>query len=242
MNPDSAKKIPVSIVMPVFNEQEVIEKSVRDYHAEILEQIPGSEMVIVDDCSTDDTPVILKSLAQELEGITIFKTERNSGHGKALRLAYENAARDIIFHTDSDYQFYPKDFWKLYEEADENDLTIGFRALRKDPVSRLIVTNILRLSNILIFGYNIKDANSPFKIIRKDCLNECLKVIDPDAFAPSIMLTVTARWKGYRVKELPVGHLPRLTGEVSIKKWKLVKACFLSLSQNIELRKKLGSS
>lgn len=241
MNTDSAKSVPVSIVMPVFNEQEIIEKTVRDYHTEILTQMPGSEMIIVDDCSTDDTPLILKSLTKELEVIKIMKTERNSGHGKALRLAYENAVGDIIFHTDSDYQFYPKDFWKLYGEMDENDLTIGFRALRKDPLSRLIISNILRLSNIMIFGYHIKDANSPYRIIRKDCLNECLKVIDPDAFAPSIMLAVTARWKGYRVKELPVDHLPRLTGEHSIKKWKLVKACFLSLSQNFELRKKLGN-
>ena len=155
---------------------------------------------------------------------------------------FENAKCDLIFHTDSDYQFDPKDFWKLYQEVDENDLIIGCRALRRDPVSRLIVTNILRLSNILIFGYAIKDANSPFKIIRKDCLDDCLNVIDPDSFAPSIMLAVTARWKGYRVKGVSVTHLPRLTGEVSIKKWKLLKVCFLSLAQNLKLRKTLRNS
>jgi dolichol-phosphate mannosyltransferase len=235
----NAIKTPVSIVMPVYNEEEIIEKTVRDYHAEIVRQLPGSEMVIVNDCSTDSTPVILRGLENELEGIRVLKPERNGGHGKALRLAYENSKLSLVFHTDSDYQFDPKDFWKLYAEIEDNDLVIGYRATRHDPIPRLVITNILRASNIAIFGFNVRDANSPFRLIRKKCLEECLKIIDPEAFAPSIMLVISAKWLGYRVKEIPVTHLPRLTGEVSIKKWKLLKACMRSLSQNIELKKRL---
>lgn len=237
----STPKTPVSVVMPVYNEEEIIEKTVRDYHSEIVNSLPGSELIIVNDCSTDNTPVILAKLAEELQGITVIKPDKNGGHGKALRLAYENATKSLVFHTDSDYQFDPKDFWKLYEEIDKNDLVIGYRAIRHDPLPRLVITNILRLSNVALFGFNIRDANSPFRIIRKDCLDECLKIIDPEVFASSIMLAITARWLGYRVRELPVTHLPRLTGEVSIKKWKLLKACMLSLSQNVELKKALGN-
>lgn len=239
MNEPIESKIPVSIVMPVYNEEEIIQQTVRDYHSEIVKQLPGSEMVIVNDCSTDGTPTILGKLENELEGIKVLKPERNGGHGKALRLAYENAKLSLVFHTDSDYQFDPKDFWKLYAEIEDHDLVIGYRATRHDPFPRLVITNILRASNMVIFGFNIRDANSPFRLIRKECLEECLKVIDTDAFAPSIMLTISARWMGYRVKEIPVTHLPRLTGEVSIKKWKLLKACIRSLSQNIELKKRL---
>ena len=239
MNGPRRIKTPVSVVMPVYNEEEIIQQTVRDYHSEIVKQLPGSEMVIVDDCSTDGTPAILGKLERELEGIKVLKPERNGGHGKALRLAYENAKLSLIFHTDSDYQFDPEDFWKLYAEIEDHDLVIGYRAMRHDPLPRLVITNILRASNMAIFGFNIRDANSPFRLIRKECLEECLKVIDPEAFAPSIMLAITARSMGYRVKEIPVTHLPRLTGEVSIKKWKLIKACLLSLSQNIELKKRL---
>lgn len=242
MNDQVGKKIPVSIVMPVYNEEEIIEKTVRDYHAEIVQRLPESEMVIVDDCSTDNTHEILKKLSKELDNIRILKPARNGGHGKALRLAYENAAKTLVFHTDSDYQFDPKDFWKLYSELERYDLIIGCRTIRHDPLPRLVITNILRLSNIVLFGFNIRDANCPFRIIRKECLEECLKIIDPNAFAPSIMLAITARWKGYRVKEVPVTHLPRLTGEVSIKKWKLLKVCVLSLSQNYQFRKALRNS
>jgi dolichol-phosphate mannosyltransferase len=239
MNEPVMKKIPVSIVMPVYNEEEIIEKTLRDFHSEIILHLPGSEMVIVDDCSTDSTPMVLGKLENELEGIKVLKPEKNGGHGKALRLAYENAKLSLVFHTDSDYQFDPKDFWKLYAEIDNNDLVIGYRAVRHDPIPRLLITNIMRASNMAIFGFNVRDANSPFRLIRRECLQECLKVIDPEAFAPSIMLAITAKWMGYRVKEIPVTHLPRLTGEISIKKWKLLKACMRSLSQNIELKKRL---
>lgn len=234
--------VPVSVVMPVYNEEGIIEKTVRDYYAEIIEQLPGSEMIIVNDCSTDGTPAILAGLQSELEVVKVLKPDKNGGHGKALRLAYENASLSLVFHTDSDYQFDPKDFWKLYDEIEDNDMVIGYRAVRHDPLPRLIITNILKVSNIAIFGFGIRDANSPFRLIRRECLQECLKLIDPEAFAPSIMLAVTAKWLGYRVKEIPVTHLPRLTGEVSIKKWKLLKACMLSLSQNLELKKMLRNS
>ena len=242
MNEPVGSKIPVSIVMPVYNEEAIIEKTLRDYHSEIVDQLPGSEFIIVDDCSTDGTPQILKKLAGELQDIRILKLSKNGGHGRALRFAYENATCSLIFHTDSDYQFDPKDFWKLYKEIGDNDLVIGYRAVRRDPLPRLIIANILKVSNMAIFGFKIRDANSPFRIIRKLCLEDCLKVIVPDAFAPSIMLVIAARWKGYRVKEIPVTHLPRLTGEVSLKKWKLIKACMHSLSQNLELKKILRNS
>lgn len=242
MSNASNRKIPVSIVMPVYNEEEIIEKTVRDYHSEIVGALPGSEMIIVNDCSTDSTPIILDRLAAELEGVKVITPPRNGGHGKALRLAYENAGKSLVFHTDSDYQFDPKDFWKLYEEIGANDLVIGYRAVRHDPLPRLVITNILRLSNIALFGYDLRDANSPFRIIRKECLDAGLGIIPPGVFAPSIMLAVTARRLGYIVKEIPVTHLPRLTGEVSIKKWKLLKACLTSLSQNYELRKTLDSA
>ncbi|HVY55408.1 MAG TPA: glycosyltransferase family 2 protein [Thermodesulfobacteriota bacterium] len=240
MSNTSHRKIHVSVVMPVYNEEEIIEKTVRDYHSEIVRSLPGSEMIIVNDCSTDSTPMILDRLAAELEGIKVITPPRNGGHGKALRLAYENAAKSLVFHTDSDYQLDPKDFWKLYEETGANDLVIGCRAVRHDPLPRLVITGILRLSNIVLFGYDLRDANSPFRSIKKECLDACLGIIPPDVFAPSIMLAVTARRMGYKVKEVPVTHLPRLTGEVSIRRWKLLKACMTSLHQNYELRKKLG--
>jgi alpha-1,3-rhamnosyltransferase len=73
---DPKELIPVSVVMPVFNEEGIIEKTVRDFYSEIVIPIPGSEMVVVDDCSTDKSPEILKKLAEELSFIRVLKPEK----------------------------------------------------------------------------------------------------------------------------------------------------------------------
>jgi len=236
------KTITISIVMPVYNEEGILERTVREHHSEIIEAIPGSEFIIVDDCSTDDSPRILKNLEKELSAIKVLRPRQNSGHGKALRLAFENVSCDLIFHTDSDYQNNPKDFWKLYKQLEHADLVIGYRRSRHDPFHRLVITRLVRIMNMLSFGFDLKDANSPFKLVRKKCLVDCLVNISPDAFAPSILLALTAKWKGYRVMEIPVEHFSRKTGKVSIANWKLIKACLMSLSDTIKLRKTLGES
>ena len=233
---------PVSVVMPVYNEEGIIERTVRDYYSQIVEKIPGSEMVIVDDCSTDNSPLILKKLSAELPNIRVIRPQENGGHGRALRLAFENARCGLIFHTDSDYQNDPKDFWKLYNEIEGVDLVIGYRAKRNDPIPRLIITRLVITVNFLLFGLYIRDANSPFKLIRSSCLEDCLKEIRNDVFAPSILLAVTAKKKGYRLKEIPVSHLSRKTGRVSIVKWKLVRACFQTLREIYELKVVLDKS
>ncbi len=228
--------------MPVYNEEEVLERTVREHYSEIIEAIPGSEFIIVDDCSTDNSPLILERLEKELPGIKVLRPEQNGGHGKALRLAFENASKELIFHTDSDYQNNPKDFWKLYDQLDNADLIIGYRSSRHDPFHRLVITRIVRLVNLVSFGCYLKDANSPFKLIRRDCLTKCLESISPEAFAPSILLALTAKWKGYRVMEIPVEHFERKTGKVSIANWRIVRACLISFSDTIKLRRTLGNS
>jgi len=224
-------KTPVSIVMPVYNEEDILEKTIRDYYKEIIEKLPGSQMVIVDDCSTDSSPQILRELEKELKDITVIKPHQNVGHGKALLLGFENVKHDLIFTTDSDYQNNPDDFWKLFEEIDNHDLVIGYRTQRHDPFYRLIITRLLRLINIIIFRFNIKDANSPFKLIRRQCLSDCLKIIGQDAFSPSIMLALTAKSEGYRIKEIPVEHFERKTGRVTIANLKIIKPCLITFSQ-----------
>ena len=228
--------------MPVYNEEEILERTVREHYGEIIEAIAGSEFIIVDDCSTDDSPKILENLEKELSGIKVIRPGKNGGHGKALRLAFENASCDLIFHTDSDYQNNPKDFWKLHCQLQNADLIIGYRSSRHDPLHRLVITRLLRLVNMLSFGYYIKDANSPFKLVRKTCLMDCLQSISAQAFAPSILLALTAKWKGYRVMEIPVEHYPRKTGKVSIANWRIIRACLITFSDTIKLRQTLGNS
>src|SRR5947209_9429788 len=105
----------VSIVMPAWNEQEIIAICVREWYAEVVERIPGAELIVVDDCSTDDTGRIVRELGRHLPRARCVEPERNGGHGRALRVGFDHATQPYIFQTDSDRQHLPKDFWKVWE-------------------------------------------------------------------------------------------------------------------------------
>lgn len=226
----------VSIVMPCYNEEGIIKKVVKDYFNEVISKIEGAELVIIDDCSTDNTAGILKDLQKEYPDLKVIKTSVNSGHGLALRQGYEYAQGEWIFHVDSDNQFSPHDFWRLYHCKDNYDFILGFREQRNDPFVRLVLSRIIRVVNFIFFGVWIKDANCPFRLIRKTNLQEFLSVIDKNALAPNIMISLLAR-KKIRMVEVPVAHYQRKTGVNWLSYGKLIRFAFKGFIQLIKFRK-----
>ncbi len=228
--------MPVSIVMPVYNEQEVIEKVVRQYYAEIVAKIDGSELIVVNDGSIDSTPDILGRLARELPRLNIVNIVKNSGHAKALRAGFSRVKNPLIFHVDSDDQFKVSDFWKLYREAGENDIVLGWRMRRDDPFYRKAVSSIVRLVDAVVFGVLIKDINSPFKIIKTSVFQDVINDIPPNPFAISILIAILAKHKGYRIAEIPVSHYKRRTGKSSISNMRLLRGCWFGLVDILALK------
>lgn len=236
--PNSDIKESISIVMPVYNEEEIIEEVVRGFHRKVLSHFNNWEFIMIDDCSTDTSGEVLDKLAEEIP-LRIIHLQKNRGHGIALRTALDQAQKKWLFHCDSDNQFYPEDFWKLWKKKNNNDIVIGYRQKRHDPLSRLLITRLVRLINYILFGVYLIDANSPFKLMKKTLLNEILKYISKNVFAPSIMITVLSKKLGKHVIEVPVRNLPRVTGKISIVKWALVKACLRSTKELFILSKEI---
>ena len=227
----------VSIVMPAYNEAEIIEAAVREWYGEVVAKLPGSELIVVDDCSTDGTGEALAALERELPALRAVRPPRNGGHGKALRFGFRHAARDLIFQTDSDRQHLPEDFWKLWERRDRCDFVFGVRGSRRDGAFRVLVTRTMRLLNFAMWGEWIRDANCPFKLMRRRALETVLEKVPADSFIPMVMVSIVARKLGFRFEEVTVAHLPRTGGQQSLKgmmKWARVgRRCF---SQLLRLR------
>lgn len=230
----------LSIIIPCYNEEEIIEKVVRSYYNQVIDKIRGAEIIVVNDCSTDRTAQILKDLKKKLPRLKVLKPPVNGGHGKAIRLGYEAAQKKYVFQVDGDNQFKPQDFWKLYQFKDDYDFILGARQNRSDPLYRLVLTRIIRFTNLFLFGVWIKDANCPFRLIKKEVLIDLLKPIDPEALAPNIKLAIIAKKKKFKIKEVPVFHRPRKTGKISIVSWKLIRFSLKGLTQLLELRKKIS--
>lgn len=230
----------VSIVMPAYNEEEIIEKTVLQWYEEVISQITGAELIVVNDCSKDGTGEVLARLAQKIPALRPVTPERNGGHGRALRYGFEQVTQDWVFQTDSDQQHIPSDFWRLWEQREKCDFVLGVRSTRADGPVRVFITTVMRLANFFVWGLWIRDANCPFKLMRRQAMNNVLALIPRDSFIPMVMLSILCRKMNYRVSEFAVEHLPRCGGEQSLSGlWKWIKVGSRCLRQLLELRARL---
>lgn len=206
----------LSIVMPAHNEAANIEGAVAEWFDEVVDRIPGTELIVVDDCSTDDTGERLAALAARLPTLRALRTPVNAGHGPAVRFGLEHSRGAFVFQTDSDRQHRASDFWALWALRDEVDFAFGVREHRADGPFRLLVSHLLRGLNLLLWQRWIRDANCPFKLMRRAPLEAVLAEIPRSSFIPMVMIAVLARHHGYRVREVVVPHFARAAGEQSL--------------------------
>jgi dolichol-phosphate mannosyltransferase len=235
----------LSIVMPAYNEEEVIAAVVHQW-TDMLDRLfpaDNTRLIVVNDGSRDKTGAILDSLKANHPKLVVVH-QPNGGHGNAVVNGYRQAvALDsaFVFQTDSDDQFITDDFTKLWARRDESDFILGYRQERYDAPARLVITRILRFSIALIYGTYIMDSNIPFRLIRGSFLRKLLAQLPtPTPFAPNIFLAVMAKKAGNNTFDIPIVHKERMTGTVSILKWKLLKVCLLSFQELAVFRLELG--
>ena len=218
------------IVMPAYNEAENLPEVVREWYP-VIETYHGegrSRLVIVNDGSRDDTLVVLQKLAATHPKLVVLDKE-NSGHGATLLFAYQYALRawaDWIFQTDSDGQTRPEEFDAFWKQREAYPVLIGYRNHREDGFSRVVVTKVLKLVLFCIFGMAVTDANTPFRLMRRDMLAAYLPDVPKDFNLSNVMLTVLFLYNKERVKFLPITFRPRQGGVNSIN---LPRICRIGL-------------
>lgn len=215
----------VYIIIPAYNEEMNIELVAREWH-EVVASIGGqSKLVIIDDGSKDNTYAKLCDLKAELPYLEAI-TKPNGGHGATLLYGYnyslENKA-DYIFQTDSDGQTIPSEFWPLWEQKNDYVALIGHRNHRQDGFSRVFVTKTLKLVLRIIFGLDITDANTPFRLIKKEALQKYITLIPKDFNLSNVMLTVLLVNAKENVKFIPITFRPRQGGVNSINFRSIIK-------------------
>ena len=216
------KKKQLAIIMPVYNEQDIIEKVVKDWLL-VAKKFNGS-LIVVNDGSSDNSSKILKKINQKSIRLTIIN-KKNSGHGPTIYKGYEYALKkkfNFIFQVDSDDQFFTKDFDKIWQLKNSQSLILGFRKKRYDSVHRLIITRLLKFLNLILFRRLVPDANIPYRLMGYHFLKKNIKFINSKSLAPNILFSIKAA-KDKKLKTLIISHKERLTGQVWIVKFKLIK-------------------
>lgn len=216
------------IVMPAYNEEDNIEEVIREWHP-ICEQISAeghcAKLVIANDGSKDSTYKKMLELQPKYQYILPLD-KPNSGHGATVLYLYRKALEDganFIFQTDSDGQTRPNEFWEMWKNRNAYDFQIGTRGERQDGFSRVVVTKTLRLVVWIMFHVWVKDANTPFRLMKSEKLTAILKVIPTDYNLANVAVSAIAvRWK-YSIRWQPITFRPRQGGVNSINMKRIFK-------------------
>jgi dolichol-phosphate mannosyltransferase len=202
--------------------------------------MPGAELVLVDDGSTDDTPAILDRLAGADPRVRVIHADRNRGHGPSLRRAFEESGGEWFFQMDSDGQQVAAELWDLWAQREGADLLVGVRRGRREGRHRDLVSAAARWANRVVGGGRLRDVNVPFKLVRRAVWEDLEGDIPRSPVAPSLLIAVGASVRGWRVREVEISHRPRRAGESTVDVRKLVRLSAGALRELVGFRRRLA--
>jgi glycosyltransferase involved in cell wall biosynthesis len=200
----------VDVVVPVFDEQAVLARSIRRLHDHLCDQMPFSwRIVIADNASTDRTPQIAAALAAELPGVQVLQLPLK-GRGRALRTAWLGSDAEVVCYMDVDLSTDLRALLPLIAPlvSGHSDIAIGTRLHRGSQVVRgarreLISRSYNRLLRVTL-GARFSDAQCGFKAMRTSAARRLLPAVRDDSWFFDTELLMLAQREGLRIHEVPV--------------------------------------
>jgi glycosyltransferase involved in cell wall biosynthesis len=141
----------------------------------------------------------------------VISHAKNRGYGGALKSGFAKARYEFIVFNDGDGQFDFSEVTKFIDKIDKADIVIGFRKKRLDNPFRHILMNLLKVWDLLFFGFNFKDIDCGFKLFRKEALFKIMPFKSEGAMITTEILAKAKKNK-LNVMQVEVSHYPRLYG------------------------------
>jgi glycosyltransferase involved in cell wall biosynthesis len=198
----------LSIMVPVFNEEE----SLIRLHEEIVEvcteEMISYEIIFIDDGSTDSSWKVIREISEKNPQVSAIQFRRNFGKAAALTAAMRSAQGDILMMMDADLQDDPAEIPKFLEKLKEGfDVVNGWKKERHDPWHKVYPSRIYNAMIGRMTGLHLHDHNCGLKVFRAEVAEEIRIYGEMHRF-----ISVLAYSKGFRVTELVVNHRERKFG------------------------------
>ena len=207
---ETALRAVYSVVIPFYNEAEVIE----ELYTRLTTVMNGLgaryEMIFVNDGSQDGTQPVLESLAEKDDRITVIELRRNFGQTPALAAGFDRACGEVIISMDGDLQHAPEDIPALVGPLEKGyDLVSGWRKQRVDNfLMRRLPSRIANSLMKWLSGVNIHDFGTTFKVYRRDLLRHIRLYGELHRFIPALASAV-----GAKICEVPIQNIVRPEGK-----------------------------
>lgn len=199
----------ISVVVPVYNEEESIDALCKALHDSLSVLDRAYEVLLIDDGSTDDTWEKLRVLHQEYPCLHLIRFRRNFGQTAAMSAGFRHAKGDVVITMDADLQNDPADIPLLLEKmVDGVDVVSGWRKDRKDKfVTRRLPSMTANWLISKITGVHLHDYGCTLKAYRGEVIQNVHLYGEMHRFIPAL-----SSWVGGHVVEVPVNHHPRRFG------------------------------
>ncbi|WP_245212724.1 glycosyltransferase family 2 protein [Rhodohalobacter sp. SW132] len=204
----SAHKPQVSVVIPLFNEEESL--------TELVERIKKAltgfkfEVLLIDDGSDDRSWQIIESLSSEIPEVEGVKLRRNYGKSSALQAGFHSALGDYIITMDADLQDDPFEIPAMIEKLENGaDLVSGWKKKRHDPISKTVPSRFFNTVTSWTTGIKLNDFNCGLKAYRREVTEHIHLYGELHRYVPLL-----AKWQGFdKIEEQEVKHHPRKYGK-----------------------------
>jgi len=197
----------LSVIIPVYNEEATLAEIVRRVQATPYRK----EIILVDDCSTDRSPEILKNL--KAENIRIFTHDKNRGKGAALRTGFSHASGDILLIQDADLEYDPAEYPRLLQPILDGhaDVVYGSRFLGGPQRVHLfwhrLGNQLITLLSNMLTNLNLSDMETCYKVFKADVARKIN--IKSNRFGIEPELTAKIARMRCRIYEVPISYYGR---------------------------------
>ena len=205
------QNIQISIVVPLFNEEESIGELTDWINKVCNENNFNYEVIMVDDGSTDKSWDKIEELMVSNNRIKGISFRRNYGKSAALNVAFEAVKGDVVITMDADLQDSPDEIPELYQMVKEEgfDIVSGWKKKRYDPISKTIPTKLYNATTRKVSGIKLHDMNCGLKAYKKEVVKSIEVYGEMHRYIP-----VIAKWAGFnKIGEKVVKHQERKYGK-----------------------------
>jgi len=201
----------LTIIVPLYNEEENIDRLNKELNAFLKISLVDSQVLFINDGSSDNSEELIKKICKVNDRFKLISFKKNYGLSAAIKAGFDNAKTSLVGYIDADLQTNPEDFNLLLKEINNNDLVTGVRTSRKDSIIKNISSLIANTIRKVFTNDKMDDTGCPLKIIRSDFAKKIPMFKGIHRFLPAMVLLQ----KG-RVTQVSVRHYPRIAGKAQI--------------------------
>ena len=204
----------LTLVLPAFNEQEVIGQAIREADEALAGIADDYEILVVDDGCTDQTAAIVEREMLVRPAVRLLRQPKNLGYGAALARGFREASKDLVSFTDSDCQFDLTELERLVMLSRSYDVVCGYRIDRQDPWMRKVYSSVYNTIVRTLLGTRVRDCDCAMKVFRRDAIQNV--TIETKGFFVNSEVLTKMRLQNRSVVEVGVTHRPRAAGTSTV--------------------------